>query len=118
MTSIDVRMPVEERARQVAEALAADPADGRTLAEWGHEVGASPRTLARAFTADTGLPFGRWRGLLRLRASIAALAAGEPVGNVARHVGYESASAFVAAFRRETGMTPASYFRSDPESRA
>ena len=30
-----------------------------------------------------------------------ALAAGEPVGSVARHVGYESASAFVAAFRRD-----------------
>lgn len=112
LTSIDVRMPVEDRARQVAEALAAHPADARTLAEWGREVGASARTLARAFSADTGLPFGRWRGLLRLRASIAGLAAGEPVGNVARHVGYESASAFVAAFRRETGMTPAAYFRS------
>jgi AraC-like DNA-binding protein/quercetin dioxygenase-like cupin family protein len=112
MTSIDVRMPAEERARRVADALAADPGDGRTLAEWGREVGASARTLARAFNADTGLPFGRWRGLLRLQASIAALAAGEPVGNVARHVGYESASAFVAAFRRETGMTPAAYFRS------
>jgi AraC-like DNA-binding protein len=112
MTSIDVRMPTDERARQVADALAADPADGRTLAAWGHEVGASARTLARAFAAGTGLPFGRWRGLLRLQAAITALAAGEPVGNVARHVGYESASAFVAAFRRETGMTPAAYFRS------
>jgi AraC-like DNA-binding protein len=116
LTSIDVRMPTEERARQVAEALAADPADGRTLAEWGRQVGASARTLARAFTAGTGLPFGRWRGLLRLQAAIAALAAGEPVSNVARHVGYESPSAFVAAFRRETGMTPAAYFRSDRTS--
>ena len=69
-------------------------------------------TLARVFTADTGLPFGRWRALLRLRAAIPALAAGEPVVKVARLVGYESASAFVAAFRRETGMTPAMYFRS------
>jgi AraC-like DNA-binding protein/quercetin dioxygenase-like cupin family protein len=112
MTTIGVRMPAEERARAVADALAADPADGRTLAEWGREVGASARTLARAFTADTGLPFGRWRALLRLQAAIAALAAGEPVGNVARHVGYESSSAFVAAFRRQTGMTPAMYFRS------
>jgi AraC-like DNA-binding protein len=112
MTTVEVRMPAEERARAVANALTADPADGRTLAEWGREVGASARTLARAFVADTGLPFGRWRALLRLQAAIADLAAGEPVGNVARHIGYESASAFVAAFRRETGMTPAMYFRS------
>jgi AraC-like DNA-binding protein/quercetin dioxygenase-like cupin family protein len=111
MTAIDLRMPADERARQVADALAANPADGRTLAQWGHEVGGSSRTLARAFVAGTGLTFGRWRGLLRLQAGITELARGEPVGNVARHVGYESASAFIAAFRRETGMTPASYFR-------
>jgi AraC-like DNA-binding protein len=115
MTTIEMRMPAEERARQVAQALTDDPADGRTLAQWGHHVGASSRTLARAFLAGTGLPFGRWRALLRLQAAMPALAAGEPVGNVARHVGYESASAFVAAFRRETGLTPAVYFRSPPE---
>jgi AraC-like DNA-binding protein len=115
MTTIEVRMPAEARARQVAEALAADPADGRTLAQWGRQVGASARTLARSFVAGTGLPFGRWRGLLRLQAAISALADGEPVGNVARRVGYKSSSAFVAAFRQETGMTPARYFRSPPE---
>jgi AraC-like DNA-binding protein len=115
MTMIEVRMPADERARQVADALAGDPADGRTLAEWGREVGASERTLARGFVTGTGLAFGRWRGLLRLQAALPELAAGQPVGNVARHVGYESASAFVAAFRRETGVTPAAYFRSPPE---
>jgi AraC-like DNA-binding protein/quercetin dioxygenase-like cupin family protein len=114
MTTIEVRMPADVRARQVAEALATSPADGRTLAEWGHDVGASERTLARGFVAGTGLAFGRWRALLRLQAALPALAAGEPVGNVARHVGYESASAFVAAFRRETGVTPAAYFRTPP----
>jgi AraC-like DNA-binding protein len=42
-----------------------------------------------------------------------ALGAKEPVADVARSVGYESASAFVAAFRRETGITPARYFREE-----
>jgi len=114
MTAIDVRMPVEERARQVAEALVGNPADGRSLAEWGRQVGASGRTLARAFVADTGIPFGRWRSQLRLQAAISELAAGEPVAKVARRVGYESASAFVAAFRQQTGATPASYFGRSP----
>ena len=111
MTAIEVRMPAEERAREVAQGLADDPADHRTLEQWGRQVGASGRTLARGFAAGTGLPFGRWRALLRLQAAMPALAAGEPVASVARHVGYESASAFVAAFRRETGLTPAAYFR-------
>jgi AraC-like DNA-binding protein len=41
---------------------------------------------------------------------MSALATGESVGNVANLVGYESVSAFVAAFRRETGVTPSAYF--------
>jgi AraC-like DNA-binding protein/quercetin dioxygenase-like cupin family protein len=111
MSTIEVRMPAEDRAREVAEALRADPADQRTLAEWGRQVGASSRTLARSFVAGTGVPFGRWRTLLRLQSALTLLAAGEPASNVARRVGYETASAFTAAFRRETGMAPAAYFR-------
>ena len=113
-TNIDVRMPTDDRARQVADALARYPADNRTLAEWGRDVGASGRTLARIFLADTGLPFGRWRSLMRLRAATVALAGGERVANVSSLVGYESTSAFVSAFRRETGVTPAAYFRAGP----
>jgi AraC-like DNA-binding protein len=95
----------------VAEALRRDPADKRTLRDWGREVGASERTLARAFTAGAGVPFGRWRTLLRLQAALPALAAGDAVGRVAVRVGYETPSAFVAAFRREIGVTPSVYFR-------
>jgi AraC-like DNA-binding protein/quercetin dioxygenase-like cupin family protein len=114
MATIDIRMPSDDRARQVAEALRSSPADGRTLGEWGREVGASERTLARSFLADTGLPFGQWRTRLRLSAALVDLAAGAPVSTVAPTVGYDSTSAFVAAFRRETGVTPAVYFRSAP----
>jgi len=113
MTVIDVQMPTDAPARQVALALSSSPDDGRTLAEWGHLVGASERTLARSFIAETGIPFGRWRALLRLRTAMVLLAAEESVGTVARRVGYDSTSAFVAAFRKETGTTPTAYFRGD-----
>ena len=112
MTAIEVRLPTEERAAEVAQALVDNPADPRSLAEWGRQIGASERTLARGFVAGTGIPFGRWRSQLRLQAAISALAAGEPVANVARRVGYETSSAFVAAFRQQTGLTPSMYFRS------
>ena len=112
MTTIAVRLPVSPPARQLAQALRADPTDHRTLQEWGREVAASGRTLARAFAAETGVPFGRWRTQLRLAAALPLLAAGEPVSRVAGRVGYDTPSAFVAAFRRETGQTPAAYFRS------
>jgi AraC-like DNA-binding protein/quercetin dioxygenase-like cupin family protein len=108
---IDAPLPRDPRARQVARSLRRHPADARTLAEWGRTVGASSRTLARLFHQETGIGFERWRVQVRLRAALPRLAAGEPVGNVARRVGYETASAFVAAFRRETGTTPAAYFR-------
>ena len=111
VTTIGVRLPSAPVARQVAEALRADPADRRTLREWGRQVGASERTLARAFAAEAGVPFGRWRTLLRLQAALSLLAAGEAVGRVAGRVGYDTPSAFVAAFRRETGQTPGSFFR-------
>jgi AraC-like DNA-binding protein/quercetin dioxygenase-like cupin family protein len=111
MTTIEFRMPGDERAAQVAAELLADPADGRTLEEWGRQVGASGRTLARAFLVGTGITFGQWRRLARLQAALPQLATGTAVGTVARHVGYETASAFVAAFRKETGVTPAAYFR-------
>lgn len=109
VATIEVRLPRDERARDVAQALADEPADRRTLREWGLAVGASERTLARAFLADTGVAFGRWRTLLRLQAALPVLAAGEAVGRVARLVGYDSTSAFVAAFRRETAMTPTAF---------
>ena len=57
------------------------------------------------------MPFGRWRTLLRMQAALPLLAAGQSVGRVSGRVGYGTPSAFVAAFRRETGQTPAAYFR-------
>jgi AraC-like DNA-binding protein len=111
MTTIEVRMPAEQRAAAVAAGLLANPADGRMLAEWGRHVGASGRTLERAFLGDTGMTFGQWRRLIRLQAALPELAAGRAVGTVARYVGYQTPSAFVAAFRKETGLTPAAYFR-------
>ncbi|MFC6878703.1 MULTISPECIES: AraC family transcriptional regulator [Actinomadura] len=109
---VAVPMPADARALRVAEALLADPADGRTLDAWGRLVGASGRTLARTFEAETGMSFGRWRTQVRMRAALGHLAEGLPVTSVAHRVGYVTPSAFVAVFRRAFGVSPARYFQS------
>ncbi|MFD7847079.1 helix-turn-helix transcriptional regulator [Nocardia sp. NPDC059764] len=108
---IGARTPEEPRTRRVAELLRADPADQRTLAELADAVATSPRTLARGFLAETGITFGQWRTQLRLAASLPLLAAsGLPVARIAARAGYSTASAYVAAFHREVGVSPARYF--------
>jgi AraC-like DNA-binding protein len=108
---LDLPLPRDRRALAVAEALIADPADGRDLADWGRDVGASARTLARLFQTETGLSFGRWRQRRRLLAALERLAADEPVTTVALDLGYASPSAFIAMFRRTLGASPTRYLR-------
>ncbi|MEV8015568.1 helix-turn-helix transcriptional regulator [Streptomyces sp. NPDC086554] len=110
VTSISVTEPKDPRAREVATALATDPSDSRSLEAWGRTVGASARTLARAFSSDTGLTFGQWRERLRMQAAMPLLADGMTIEAVAARVGYASASSFVAAFHRIVGLTPRQYF--------
>ncbi|MGW0711824.1 helix-turn-helix domain-containing protein [Streptomyces sp. NPDC002643] len=110
VTSVDAPEPRDPRAREVARALAVNPADPRPLEAWATQVGASARTLARLFVADTGLAFGQWREQTRMRAAMPLLAQGLPLESIARRVGYASASSFVAAFKRIVGVTPREYF--------
>ena len=101
----------DRRLARVTEALRADPADARSLDAWARGAGASPRTLARLFAKETGLTFRAWRQRARLLHALVELAARKPVTSVAFEAGYDSPSAFIAAFKREFGTTPARYFR-------
>lgn len=109
-TPIQLPMPTDDRTSRIASALRSAPADPRTLTDWGRTVGASPRTLARLFTAETGMGFAEWRTRLRLTHALGLLAAGTSVTATAHHVGYSTPSSFVAAFHRITGTSPARYF--------
>jgi len=116
VAAIHLRLPTTSPARAVAQHLIDDPPNRLTLAAWSRRIGAGERTLARSFLRETGMTFGRWRTLARLQAALTKLASGGKVAAVGHEVGYETASAFVAAFRRETGLTPASYFRAPQSS--
>lgn len=106
-------MPRDRRLVRLADQLLADPARDDTLEGWGAAVGASARTLARRFREETGMSFAEWRQRARLVLALARLAEGEAVGSVALGLGYRSASAFTAMFRRTIGHAPATY-RPDP----
>ncbi len=102
--------PRSPAARAVARRLERAPDDRRTLEAWGRLGGVSARTLARAFKSETGLAFGAWRAQLRLLRALERLALGESVTEVGLALGYESTSAFIHAFKRHLGRTPARYF--------
>lgn len=106
--ALQLPWPRDERAQRLARSIVETP--GRSLAELTVAIGASKRTLERAFVRDTALTLGRWHQRARLLAAIRGLARGRDVLTVALDVGYQSASAFVAAFRKQLGTTPGRYF--------
>jgi AraC-like DNA-binding protein len=110
LAPLDLPMPRDPRGVRAAEWIRAEPAARHTLAEVARAAAAGPRTLERLFRSETGLPFGVWRQRARLLRALQRLAEGEPVAAAANAVGYESTSAFVAAFRRALDTTPGKYF--------
>jgi len=108
---IDLPMPRDPRALHAARLVRARPESRYTLADAARESGASARTLERLFRAETGMAFGAWRQRARLFRALQRLAEHENVTSTAIAVGYESTSAFVAAFRRTLGVTPGQYFK-------
>lgn len=100
----------DARVLKVCEALTRDPADKRSLAEFGRAFGASERNLARLFMRETGMSFAAWRQQARLIAALEQLAQRAPIGRIAESLGYESASAFTAMFKKSFGVAPKDYF--------
>ena len=101
-----VPMPAHPRLEKIVSGLIDNPADGRTLDAWARVAGASARTLLRLFRDETGLGFEEWRAELRVSTAIAWLSEGRRVTDIAFDLGYESPSAFIAMFRRRTGVSP------------
>jgi len=105
-----LRVPKRGKVAKVARALLENVADDRTLEEWAKCAGMSRRTFTRCFSAEMGMPFGRWRQQARLFAALERLAQHESVTNVAIAVGYDSLSAFIEMFRATLGTTPSRYY--------
>jgi AraC-like DNA-binding protein len=107
--TVALPMPTDPRLRRIANALLHTPSDARGLVEWGHWAGVAPRTLTRLFPKETGFDFRAWRQRARILRALELLAEGTQVTTAGLEVGYETVSAFIAAFRATLGATPARY---------
>jgi|SRR6185437_16040785 len=99
-------LPRDPRALKLARCLRSAPDDRTRLEALVADAGASLRTLQRCFAEETGMTIENWRQKARLVHSAAALAEGATVLDAALTSGYESSSAFIAAFRKQFGVTP------------
>jgi AraC-like DNA-binding protein/catechol 2,3-dioxygenase-like lactoylglutathione lyase family enzyme len=104
---VSLPMPRDPRAVRVAERLKDDPACETELGELSSDAGASARTMQRIFLDETGLRFSEWRQRLRLLHAASLIGEGVSVTDAGLEAGYASTSAFIAAFRKRFGRTPA-----------
>lgn len=81
-----------------------------TLASVARTLRSSPRSLQRGLR-DEGASFQQVVDSVREDLAVALVAEGEAVARIAQVLGYSDESAFLRAFRRWTGMTPAMYRR-------
>jgi AraC-like DNA-binding protein len=72
-------------------------------------VGASEKTIGRIFQRETGLSYQQWRQQWRFSCAIERLAKKESISHIARHLDFDSDSAFIAFFRKMSGTTPRAY---------
>ncbi len=91
--------PMDPSARRVAEAIAADPADRRSLDAWAEAEATSTRTLRRRFLCETGLTFSAWSSAVRMQHARALLADGVTPSIAASRCGYRTSKALKQALR-------------------
>jgi AraC-like DNA-binding protein len=109
--ALDLPLPRSALLRRIAEHVAKAPDDRSGHATLAKRFGVGARTLERSFAAETGLSLGRWRRQARFLHALRRLGAGAPVKQAALDAGYQSPSAFIAAFRAALDTTPGRYFQ-------
>lgn len=95
------------------QSLLSKPGDPSTLEQWAAKLDMSPRTLTRLVRRETELTFQRWRDQIRTFVAIPMLTGGKPLVEIADALGYETAWAFTAMFKRVTGKVPSQYAATD-----
>jgi AraC-like DNA-binding protein len=113
LPEVGFSLPLPRHARLLAlcNELIEYPDTSVTLAGWAQRLATSEKTLMRLFQRETGLSFRGWRQRVRLLSSLGVLEQGQSVTAAALASGYDSTSAFIAAFKLLFGATPGDMFR-------
>ncbi|NBC35455.1 helix-turn-helix domain-containing protein [Novosphingobium sp. FSY-8] len=96
----------DSRLTAALEAMHGDPARPWRLGELARHAGLSRTGFAVKFHAVMGVPPLTYLMQWRMRLAQNALRSGRSVAQAAAQVGYQSESAFAAAFKRATGVAP------------
>lgn len=107
--SLFLPMAKDKRLMNITDILLNNPSEKINLDELAKRVGASERTISRLFLKETGMTFSEWRKKYLLMSAIVKLDQGQTITCVALELGYSSASAFIAMFRRTLGVPPSHY---------
>ncbi len=102
-------LPTEPKLNKLCRELANPAQRQHTLEQAAAEVGQSPRSFIRNFQKATGMTFRHWRLQARLMTAIEHLSQGHSVSKTAFEAGYDSLSAFSAAFKSTFGVNPSVY---------
>lgn len=98
---------------RIEEALRTSDGDWPTTAELAALCRISRSHLSRSFAAATGKPLADHAAAIRLERAQDMIRAGTlPMSRIAATLGFATASAFSAAFRRATGYTPRQFQQS------
>jgi len=106
---LHVPMPAMPALRRLCETFLRDPARKDDIDGWAAQAAMSRRTLTRRFRVETGMTIAQWRQQARMMEALSRIGEGTSVTAAAFEVGYDSASAFSAAFRRIFGRPPTHY---------
>ncbi|MBU4682516.1 helix-turn-helix transcriptional regulator [Cedecea davisae] len=106
-----LQLPISShpKIRAMADEMAKNLQQRRTLAQWADEMAMSERNLSRLVVKETGLSFLRWRQQMQLIIALRLLINGQTVQNAAESLGYDSTTAFITMFKKALGTTPGRY---------
>lgn len=110
--SVFLPLPNKGPLRELCHRLVAARTLDWGLAECASHLDVNVKTIQRWFASELGITYGKWRTQARLLVALEELALGRSILNVALDAGYANPSAFSAMFRREFGIVPMAFQRS------